>query len=47
MAWLEVEPTFRNEERLRMSRGDYGQADSWDEKAPNVRDIYSKIKEEK
>lgn len=47
MAWLEVEPAFRNEERMRMSKGDYGQADSWDEKAPSVRDIYSKIKEEK
>lgn len=27
--WLEVEPAFREYERMRMSRGDYGQADNW------------------
>lgn len=31
MAWLGVEPTFRNEERMRASRGDYGDEDSWDD----------------
>lgn len=46
-AWLAVEPTFRHEERLRMTRGDYGQGDSWDERSVTVQDIYSKVKEEK
>lgn len=32
MAWLEVEPAFREKERMRMSRGDYGVQDSWEER---------------
>jgi len=31
MAWLGVEPHFRGEERMRASRGDYGDEDSWDD----------------
>lgn len=45
-AWLAVEPSFRDEERMRSSRGDYGQSDNWEERKPKVRDIYSTIKEE-
>ena len=45
-SWLEVEPRFRDEERLRSSRGDYGQSDNWDERKTKLRDIYSTIKEE-
>lgn len=44
--WLAVEPPFRDEERMRSSRGDYGQSDNWEERKPKVRDIYSTIKEE-
>ena len=44
-AWLAVEPAFRNVERLRMSRGDYGQQDSWDDRGNKVTDIVTKIKE--
>jgi hypothetical protein len=47
MAWLEVEPRFREEERLRMSRGDYGTQDSWDDRGGKVPDIVHKIKEDK
>jgi hypothetical protein len=32
-AWWAVEPRFRDDERLRSSRGDYGKADNWDVKA--------------
>lgn len=46
MAWLAVEPAFREIERMRMSRGDYGQGDNWDDRAPKVQDIYTKVKEE-
>ena len=45
-AWLAVEPKFRNDERMRMSRGDYGVQDSWEERGHGVTDSYSKIKEE-
>jgi hypothetical protein len=45
-AWLAVEPEFRDEERLRSSRGDYGQSDNWDERKTKLRDVYSTIKEE-
>jgi len=45
-AWLAVEPEFRDEERLRSSRGDYGQSDNWDERKTKLRDVYSTLKEE-
>lgn len=32
MAWMAIEPKFRDQERLRMTRGDYGTQDSWDER---------------
>lgn len=46
MAWLAVEPAFREEERMRMSRGDYGAQDSWEEKGSGVSDVSTKIKDE-
>jgi len=46
LAWLAIEPRFRHEERLRMSRGDYGTQDSWDERERSVPDSFSKLKEE-
>jgi hypothetical protein len=46
-AWLAVEPEFRHHERMRMSRGDYGTQDSWEERGNKVTDIVNKIKEEK
>jgi hypothetical protein len=45
LAWLAVEPRFREEERLRMSRGDYGIEDSWDERSRMVTDSFSKLKD--
>ena len=30
LAWLAVEPRFREEERMRMTRGDYGTQDNWE-----------------
>jgi hypothetical protein len=47
MAWLEVEPPFREHERMRMSRGDYGTQDSWDERGGKVPDVVHKLKEDK
>ena len=29
-AWWAIEPPERDEQRMRSSRGDYGQADNWD-----------------
>jgi hypothetical protein len=34
--WMQVEPKFRDEERMRMSRGDYGVQDSWEDRYPHV-----------
>jgi hypothetical protein len=45
--WLAVEPEFRERERMRMSRGDYGTQDSWEDRNSGVTDSYSKIKEDK
>ena len=45
-AWLAVEPEFRDKERMRSSRGDYGQPDNWEERKPKVRDVYSTLKDE-
>jgi hypothetical protein len=39
LAWWAVEPQFRKEERMSMIRGDYGDADSWAEKKPRVKEI--------
>jgi hypothetical protein len=44
LAWLAVEPPFRHEERMRMTRGDYGTEDSWEEKDKGKKAI--KIKEQ-
>jgi hypothetical protein len=43
-AWLAVEPQFRKDERMRMSRGDYGRQDSWDESGSVVKDVTALIK---
>jgi hypothetical protein len=45
MAWLDIEPKFRDAERMRASRGDYGLADSWEDKVSRAQDTYSKLKE--
>ena len=46
LAWWAVEPESRKTGRMSAIRGDYGTADSWDESAPTVRDVYSVIQEE-
>jgi len=43
-AWLKVEPSFRDQERMRMSRGDYGQSDSWEDAPSGIKDVLSEIK---
>lgn len=47
MGWLAVEPEFRDKERLRMSRGDYGQQDSWEDRGNKVTDVVTKLREDK
>jgi hypothetical protein len=44
--WWAIEPEHRKTNRMSAIRGDYGTADSWDESAPRVRDMYSIIQEE-
>lgn len=44
LAWWKVEPQFRRDERMRMSRGDYGRIDSWEDAPSGVRDVLSEIK---
>ena len=29
-SWWKIEPAFRDQERMRSSRGDYGKPDNWD-----------------
>lgn len=43
MAWWEIEPACRNQERMRMSRGDYGVSDSWDEEPSGVKDVVTEL----
>lgn len=43
-AWWKVEPAFRDKERMRMSRGDYGVQDSWDGHDPQVKDLVTQLK---
>jgi hypothetical protein len=37
--WLEIEPAFRDAERMRSTRGDYGAVDSWDEKPSKIKEL--------
>jgi len=37
--WLKVEPEFREKERMRSSRGDYGVSDSWEYKSSGVKEL--------
>ena len=37
--WLEVEPRFRHDERLRSSKGDYGTPDNWEEKPSKIKEL--------
>lgn len=46
LAWWAIEPEFRKEERMRMSRGDYGVQDNWDDAPSGIRDVLSEIKGE-
>jgi hypothetical protein len=46
-AWWDIEPRFREEERLRATRGDYGDEDNWEEDRQDVIDLYQYFKEEK
>jgi hypothetical protein len=39
LAWWKVEPAFRNEERMRASRGDYGSSDDWSDPSEQVREL--------
>lgn len=44
LAWWAIEPAFREQERMRMSRGDYGVQDSWEDEKQSVADIFSELK---
>ena len=46
-AWWLIEPEIRKIERMRMSRGDYGIQDNWDDAPSGIRDMVSEIKGEK
>ena len=43
LAWWKVEPEFRDQERMRMSRGDYGKQDSWEDSPSGVKDVVSEM----
>jgi hypothetical protein len=38
-AWWGVEPAFRDKQRMRMSRGDYGKQDSWETPKDRIKDL--------
>lgn len=38
-AWLAIEPKERKDDRMRMSRGDYDNTDSWEEPRTFMKDI--------
>ena len=44
VAWWAIEPQFRKDERMSMSRGDYGRSDSWEDAPSGVKDVLSEIK---
>lgn len=46
-AWWAVEPRFREEERMRMTRGDYGAQDSWEDRTQTTSGTLINFGEEK
>ena len=48
LAWWKIEPRYRDEQRLRSSRGDYGgKSDNWDIRAAYVKDSFKNIEKGK
>lgn len=45
-AWWAIEPEFRNEERLRATRGDYGSEDSWEDTTVELEELDQYFKEQ-
>lgn len=45
-AWWAIEPRFRHEQRMRATRGDYGDEDNWDDDRQDVVDLVQIFKEE-
>ena len=45
-AWWAIEPQWRKDERMRASRGDYGDEDNWDDETQMVVDTYDMLKGE-
>lgn len=44
LAWWAIEPRYRDEQRLRSSRGDYGgKSDNWDVRSSYVKDSFKNI----
>lgn len=41
--WKQVQPRHMHDERLRMTRGDYGLEDSWETPATNILDTYDEM----
>lgn len=41
--WKQVQPRHMHDERLRMTRGDYGIEDSWETPATNILDTYDEM----
>jgi hypothetical protein len=38
-AWWAVEPAFRHEQRMRATRGDYGQTDDWSDPTEQIKEL--------
>ena len=45
-AWWAIEPEFRNEERLRATRGDYGSEDNWEDTIVELEELDQYFKEQ-
>jgi len=39
LEWLRVEPHFREEERMRASKGNYGTQDNWEDRSTKVKEL--------
>ena len=42
-AWLDIEPKFRDEQRMRSTRGDYGLSDNWEDKTGRAQDTFTRL----
>jgi hypothetical protein len=46
LAWWAIEPESRKADRMSSIKGDYGQADNWEDRSPRIKDTFSTLEDD-